>query len=41
MVLNYRDSVDLYKTVFIQAKAIQELKTEIEKIKKSTNRCSS
>lgn len=25
MVLNYRDSVDLYKTVFIQAKAIQEL----------------
>lgn len=33
MVLNYRDSVDLYKTVFIQAKAIQELKTEIDEFK--------
>ena len=32
MVLNYRDSVDLYKTVFIQAKAIQELKTEIDEL---------
>ena len=32
-----RDSVDLYKTVFIQAKAIQELKTENDKLREELN----
>ena len=32
-----KDAVDLYKTVFIQAKAIQELKSEVDELKEELN----
>jgi polyhydroxyalkanoate synthesis regulator phasin len=32
-----KDAVDLYKTVFIQAKAIQELKSEVDELKEQLN----
>ena len=34
---NSKDSVDLYKTIFIQAKAIQELSKRLKKLEKINN----